>query len=83
MAKDLFGDPLHTAADIEGAEYCGHFVRATDAAILFDDGERQSWLPKSKIAFAALDHCGDPHPGDAVAVTIPDWLAREKGLMPS
>jgi hypothetical protein len=80
--KDLFGEELHTADDIEGEEYCGTLARETAAAILFDDGVTKAWLPKSKISFYSdtfTDSDGMSCP--VIIVTIPDWLAKEKGLL--
>lgn len=52
-----------------------------DAILVSDDGDREQavWLPKSKIEF-------EPKPGRAkgssvVEVTLPEWLAQEKGLI--
>ena len=42
-------------------------------AILFYDGEREVWLPKSQIEDMELEE------GSAnIIVTIPEWLAEEK-----
>jgi len=80
--KDLFGKPLHTQPDIKGEEYCGTLVRESGAAILFDDGEQQIWLPKSQIRIEdAPGNAGSRALERAVIVTIPDWLAKEKGLI--
>lgn len=82
MARDLFGERLHTQADVNGEEYCGTLVRESGAAILFDDGEQQIWLPKSQIRIDdAPGNAGARTLDRAVIVTIPDWLAKEKGLI--
>lgn len=51
-------------------------IRAeTKAAVLIFDGTRKAWLPKSQIEIEASG-------GSAlVVVTLPEWLAREKGLL--
>lgn len=46
-------------------------VRAqTDKAIQFYDGDRTVWLPRSQIEL-----------NDDGTVTMPEWLANEKGLI--
>ena len=51
--------------------------RETDAAYLVsDDGENDTWLPKSQIE--TDQDCG---PGDTVVFEIPEWLAVEKGFV--
>lgn len=42
----------------------------TDLAIRFYDGQRTVWLPRSQIEI-----------GDDGTVTMPEWLAMEKGLI--
>jgi hypothetical protein len=77
--RDLFGHRTRTTV-IEGDEYCvevlphetldGLRVRTATA-----DGEAVDiWLPKSQVAIRPL---AAPH----AMVTIPDWLARKKGLI--
>lgn len=85
MAKDLFGQPmLHPdKAGITGEDYAGIFVRQTLLAILINTGEAEIWLPKAEIALSPAHHTCDPRPGEPVTITVPDWLAREKGLIPS
>jgi hypothetical protein len=53
-------------------------VRETARAVLVHDGDesRAVWLAKSQIEFRP----NDPVPGAAI-VTLPTWLAREKGLI--
>lgn len=56
-----------------------HLHAETDAAILVsDDGDkaRAVWLPKSQIEFER-----NRGPGFTVEVTMPEWLATEKGLV--
>jgi hypothetical protein len=43
--------------------------RETDKAWLIFDGAREAWLPKSKVE------------RDGSTFTLPEWLAREKGLL--
>jgi hypothetical protein len=50
------------------------FRRETDKAIcVSEDGTKEFWLPKSQIEF---EHKTD----GSVDVTLPIWLAKEKGL---
>lgn len=49
-------------------------LQVTDAAVLIDCGGEEVWLPLSQIDF-------DGERGDAnVSVSLPEWLADEKGL---
>lgn len=47
----------------------------TASAILVHDGDVQVWLPKSQIEIA------DSGDGRTIVVTLPQWLAEEKGLV--
>jgi len=53
-------------------------LHATDRALFVTDGSREDgvWLPKSQIS---LDF--DVEPGDGAEITMPEWLARDKGLI--
>lgn len=46
----------------------------TKAAYLIDDGIKEAWLPKSQVEL-------DFQHGKATVVTVPEWLAKEKGLI--
>ena len=54
-------------------------VNQTEKAILVNETEdnsgRSVWLPKSKVEFE------DVTPGTVTTVTIPEWLALDKGLI--
>jgi len=53
------------------------FVRSTDAAILVrDPDESEIWLPQSQIEWPE-----DVDRGDILTVTMPEWLAIDKGLI--
>lgn len=53
------------------------FVRETSAAILVQDpDESEIWLPQSQI-----DWPEDADRSDPITVTMPEWLAEEKGLI--
>ncbi|WP_299085149.1 hypothetical protein [uncultured Paraglaciecola sp.] len=45
----------------------------TDRAVLIDDGDTEAWLP--------LAHAEVETRGRHALVTIPEWLAQEKGLI--
>lgn len=45
----------------------------TKSAYLVNDGTQDVWLPKSQCEFAQLGNDG--------VVTLPLWLAKEKGLI--
>lgn len=56
-----------------------HVHHETDAALLVsDDGVEEGavWLPKSQIQFDE-----DIHAGDNWMLTLPVWLAKDKGLI--
>lgn len=55
-------------------------LSATEKAIFVSDtGEsnRGVWLPKSQVEYGFED----PKRPDLVSVTVPEWLARDKGLI--
>lgn len=50
--------------------------RVTDKAVLVHDGTQEAWIPRSQIE--------DPEEfeiGENVEVLMPEWLAKEKGLL--
>jgi S1 domain len=47
----------------------------TAKAYLVNDGAKDVWLPKSQVELD--DSQGD----EAAIVTMPEWLARDKGLI--
>jgi len=58
-------------------EVAGAIVRETEKAVLFTDGGEAQWLPKSKIRIVR----DDKRPGGAAVVFLPEWLAKNKGLI--
>lgn len=52
----------------------GEIRRETEKALLFFDGERETWIPKSLIE-------GQSSYSDGVEITIPAWLAKDKELV--
>lgn len=65
-------------SDLIGVVLACHGETA-NALLVSDDGdaERSVWLPKSQIEFERC-HLGG---GAVVDVTLPYWLAEEKGLI--
>jgi hypothetical protein len=61
-------------SEIEHITLTGEIRRETDLAILFWDGEKEYWLPKSQIE----DRCNY---SDGVEITIPRWLGEEKEII--
>ena len=64
--------------DAEGrVEIEGRVLVNTGKAILFlrDDDEKSVWLPLSKITLL------DSNRDDRAVVTLPPWLAKEKGFV--
>jgi len=55
------------------------FLDETERAVLVEDDDGDEfWLPKSQIDCKATD---DPAENDMIAVSVPEWLAIESGLM--
>lgn len=55
-------------------DIAGTLKAETELAILFDDGAQAVWLPRSQIE---IDRGFD----GLFVVTLPDWLANDKGLI--
>ena len=51
-------------------------IRTTDAAVCINDGDKDAWIPKSQIL---SDH--EFMWGTHIEITIPEWLAKDKGLL--
>lgn len=85
MNKDLFGNKSAAQEWISGEDYAGLIVAETKFAVLFDDTKTQAWLPCSKIAIKPLSaprrSLTTGRLETPALVTVPDWLAREKGLI--
>ncbi len=50
-------------------------VHQTDSAYLLSDGDVEEWIPKSLVSSME-----DGDEENMVIVTMPEWLATEKGL---
>lgn len=59
----------------EPVEIFGTVKHRTDAACLLDDGTQEVWVPISQIIGEESDGKGN------VTLTIPEWLAINKGLV--
>lgn len=51
--------------------------RETAKAYLVFDGDAEAWLPKSQVKI----HAPDPDAEELVPFDVPEWLAKEKGLI--
>jgi hypothetical protein len=58
-------------------EFCGEIRRDTEKAVLVYDGQNEIWLPRSMIK--SMRQIGNNR-ADHV-FEIPEWLAREKGIV--
>jgi hypothetical protein len=58
--------------DVEDLE----FLHETDSAILVECDGEEVWLPLSQIEWD-----GDAERGDTITVSMPEWLAEDKGLI--
>lgn len=56
-------------------------VHQTDGAILVAEDEEHEgvWLPKSRVEFVVIRKTKSGH--DVAEVTLPEYLAQEKGLI--
>jgi len=61
-------------SDIAHITLTGEIRRETPLAILFFDGEKEYWLPKSQ-----LESCVKF--SDGIEITIPAWLAEEQEMV--
>ena len=59
----------------EPVEFCGDLKYETEKAYLVFDGINEVWIPKSQVQESRLIS------GIAWEFTIPQWLAKEKGII--
>jgi hypothetical protein len=52
-------------------DVAGELRRETPKAMLVFDGTKEVWLPKALVEYDADDH----------TFAMPEWLAKEKGLI--
>lgn len=62
---------------MEKVEIYGTIKRTTERAILFHDGDKSIWIPKSIAEFDDDDY-GE---GDTCDVTVPEWFAFQEGMI--
>jgi len=62
----------------EPTEIFCNVVEERDISICIDDGTKDVWLPKSQVIEYDPDVFDE---GDDITITIPEWLAIEKGLV--
>lgn len=58
------------------------YINQTDKAILVyeDDPDHGFWLPKSQIEYDELE-VDSAEAGDDIEINIPEWLAKQNGLL--
>jgi hypothetical protein len=67
-----------TRRDAEKIEVSVTFKHITDRAVLVNDGDKDIWLPLSMVDGGDIMAM---EPGDVVELLLPEWLAKEKGLI--
>lgn len=72
---DFFDDYREEADDYGDVTITVTVTSQTDMAIKVTDGETECWIPKSQIKDKYFDPDGD------LVLTIPEWIAEEKGLI--
>lgn len=55
----------------------------TDLALLVNDGKKEVWVPRSQIVEIIEEPTGPMNMMGVVAIVVPDWVAKERGLEPS
>jgi hypothetical protein len=58
----------------ETTEITVEILRESERAIQVTDGDVTEWLPKSQLEY-------EGEAGQTVVVTMPEWLAKDKGLI--
>jgi hypothetical protein len=61
--------------DKNKVEFYAEMKNETEAAYLFSDGVDEFWIPKSQVS--EINHIK----GNDYEVTIPVWLAADKGII--
>ena len=64
--------------------YSLYFVRHKQGGVLLSDGNESYWFPKSQIEVDGVSHESDFENlvrGEKYDTYIPDWLAKDKGLL--
>jgi len=63
-----------SSVSMDYIEIDGVVKAVTEKAILFSDGTREVWIPKSQLEDMEIKH-------GVAMITIPEWLAIEKELV--
>lgn len=63
----------------EKVEVSVTYKHQTDRAVLVNDGEYDFWLPKSQVTIEGGEFPDEA--GTAIEIELPEWLAKEKGLI--
>lgn len=62
----------------EPVEFCGEIKWETERAFMVYDGTNEIWIPKSKVISKRRVSTSD---GGDFIFEIPEWMAREKGII--
>jgi hypothetical protein len=65
-------------AERKQVEIYAEIKRRTAKAVLISDGETEAWLPLSMIE---IDTIPDTARDNQARIALPEWLAKDKGLM--
>jgi len=63
--------------EAEKVEVAVTFKYINDRAVLVNDGDKDVWLPLSQVEYDFWD----TEPGEAIEITVPEWIAKDKGLI--
>ena len=64
-------------ADYDQVEFCGELRYETEKAYLIFDGSNEIWIPKSQVQeIRQLSQRSQDF-----EITIPQWLAKDKGII--
>ena len=53
----------------------------TDRAVLLSDGVVEGWIPLSQLNEDSYAEIEDGEIGDGLEISIPEWLAKDKGFI--
>jgi hypothetical protein len=65
----------------EYVEIACEFRRRSNLAMLIHDGVREAWIPFSLIESPTSDEIDMLNFGQHITLLIPEWLAKDKGLI--
>ncbi|MHB1099497.1 MAG: hypothetical protein ACYCZR_08080 [Burkholderiales bacterium] len=72
--------------EVEKIEVAVTFKHITDRAVLVNDGDKDVWLPLSQVEVNdggddESTFWGDLEPGQIIEIVVPEWIAKNKGLI--